>query len=294
MRAAVRRRYGRRMTSNRSAPTDTILFIHGLWMTPRSWEKWMERYESRGYRVLAPSWPGLEGEVEALNADSTPLTQLDVSKIVDHYERIIRELDSPPIIMGHSLGGTITQLLLARGLGAAGVGIAPGSVRGVPDLPLSTLRVGRPVLGRPFNRGNATPLNRKQFRYAFTNTLSQADSDAVYDRYHVPAANRVLAEVAFATLSRAESVTVDFAQDRAPYLAIAFEHDHIIPPKVARHNVEKYAKSPAISEFREFLGRPHFPGAPGWEEVADHALEWATERAGHGTAARAAEPTSAP
>ena len=268
------------MTSNSSAPTDTILFIHGLWMTPRSWEKWMERYESRGYRVLAPSWPGLEGEVEALNADSTPLTQLNVDKIVSHYDGIIRGLDSPPIIIGHSLGGTITQLLLARGLGAAGVGVAPGTVRGVPDLPLSTLRVGRPVLGRPFNRGNATPLNRKQFQYAFTNTMSREESDKVYDRYHVPAANRVLAEVAFATLTRNKSVTVDFEQDRAPYLAIAFEHDHIIPPKAARHNVEKYAKSPAVSEFREFKDRPHFPGAPGWEEVADYALAWATEHAG--------------
>lgn len=237
----------------------------------------MERYESRGYRVLAPSWPGLEGEVEALRADPTPLTKLDVDKIVNHYDSIIRGLDSPPIIIGHSLGGTITQLLLARDLAAAGVGVAPGTVRGVPDLPLSTLRVGRPVLGRPFNRGNATPLSPKQFQYAFANTLSRPESDAIYERYHVPAANRVLAEVAFATLARNKSVTVDFEQDRAPLLSIAYEHDHIIPPKVARHNVEKYAKSPAITEFKEFKGRPHFPGAPGWEEVADYALDWATE-----------------
>ena len=131
--------------TDHAAPTDTILFIHGLWMTPRSWEKWMERYESRGYRVLAPSWPGLEVEVEALNRDSTPLTQLNVDRIVDHYDGIIRGLDSAPIIMGHSLGGTIVQLLLARGLPAAGVGVAPGTVRGVPDLPRSTIRAGRPV-----------------------------------------------------------------------------------------------------------------------------------------------------
>jgi pimeloyl-ACP methyl ester carboxylesterase len=268
------------MTSNHSTPTDTILFIHGLWMTPRSWEKWMERYESRGYRVLAPSWPGLEGEVEALNADSTPLKQLNVDKIVDHYDGIIRGLDSPPIIMGHSLGGTIVQLLLARGLPAAGVGVAPGSVRGVPDLPLSTLRATRPAAGNPFNRGGASPLSAKQFHYAFANTLSREESDAIYNRYHVPAANRVLMEVALATLTRNKSVTVDFEADRAPMLSIAFEHDHIIPPKVARHNVEKYSKSPAVTEFKEFAGRPHFPGAPGWEEVADYALAWATEHAG--------------
>ena len=124
-------------TSNGNQTPDTILFIHGLWMTPRSWENWAARAESRGYKTLAPSWPGLEGEVEALNADSTPLTKLDVPKIVDHYEKIIRDLDSPPIIVGHSLGGTIMQLLIDRGLGAGGIGVSPGTVRGIPDLPLS-------------------------------------------------------------------------------------------------------------------------------------------------------------
>ena len=266
------------MTTNQSNPTDTILFIHGLWMTPRSWEKWMERYESRGYRVLAPSWPGLEGEVEALNADSTPLTKLSVDKIVDHYDRIIRGLDSPPIIMGHSLGGTIVQLLLARGLSAAGVGVAPGTVRGVPDLPLSTIRAGRPVLGKPFNRGNASPLSAKQFHYAFANTLGREESDELYRRYHVPAANRVLFDVAFANLSRNSPVAVDFRNERrAPLLLIGFEHDHVVPPKVVRHNAEKYAGSAATTAYREFAGRPHFPGAPGWEEVADYALTWAAE-----------------
>ena len=274
------------MTTNQSAPADTILFIHGLWMTPRSWEKWMDRYESRGYRVLAPAWPGLESEVEALRADPTPLTQLDVDKIVNHYDGIIRGLDTRPIIVGHSLGGTIVQLLLARDLPAAGVGVAPGTVRGVPDLPLSTIRAGRPVLGRPFNRGNATPLSAKQFHYAFANTLSREESDEIYERYHVPAANRVLAEVAFATLARNKLVTVDFEKERPPMLSIAFEHDHIIPPTVARHNVEKYSKSPAVTEFKEFSGRPHFPGAPGWEEVADYALAWAEEHGARGTPAQ--------
>jgi pimeloyl-ACP methyl ester carboxylesterase len=281
------------MASNHSAPTDTILFIHGLWMTPRSWERWMERYESRGYRVLAPSWPGLEVEVEALNEDSAPLKQLNVDKIVDHYDAIIRGLDSPPIVMGHSLGGTIMQLLLARGLPAAGVGVAPGTVRGIPDLPFSTIRAGRPAIGNPFNFGGASPLNAKQFHYAFANTLSREESDAIHKRYHAPAANRVLAEVAFATLSRNKSVTVDFEADRPPMLSIAFEHDHIIPPKVARHNVEKYSKSPAVTEFKEFAGRPHFPGAPGWEEVADYALAWATEHAAAGEAGTAREPITA-
>src|SRR5687767_345674 len=125
----------------------TIVLIHGLWMTPRSWENWAQRYESRGHRVLARSWPGMQGEVEELRRDPSPMRGLGIRQIVDHYDGIIRGLDSPPIIMGHSIGGTVLQLLLDRGLGAAGVGIAPGTVKGVPDLPLSTLRSAFPVLG---------------------------------------------------------------------------------------------------------------------------------------------------
>ena len=123
-----------------AAPPPPIVLIHGLWMTPRSWEHWVERYRARGHEVLAPSWPGLEGEVEALRADPTPLTEQSITKIVDHYDGIIRGLDSAPIIMGHSFGGTFTQLLLDRGLGRAGVGVDSATVKGVLSLPLSTLR----------------------------------------------------------------------------------------------------------------------------------------------------------
>ena len=265
-----------------SSTPDTIVFIHGLWMTPRSWEKWAERYRSRGYTVLAPAWPGLEVEVEALNGDPTPLTRLDVSKLVSHYEDVIGELETQPIIIGHSLGGTIMQLLVDRGLGAAGVGVASATVKGIRDLPLSTLRSSRPVLGNPFNRGKASPLSAKQFRYAFGNTLSAEESDELYERYAVPAANRVLFEIAFANLSRSTPVKVDFHRERrAPLLFIAFGEDHVVPPKATRHNAEKYTTngSQAIAAFKEFPGRPHFPGAPGWEEVADYALSWAVDNA---------------
>lgn len=258
---------------------DTILLIHGLWMTPRSWESWADRFESRGYTVLAPSWPGMEGEVELLNRDPSPISRLGVARIVDHYQGIIQGLDTPPVIMGHSLGGTVMQLLIDRGLGAAGIGVAAGTVKGVLDLPLSTLRATSPALRNPF-RSSAAPLTAKQFHYAFTNTLSRDESDRVYRRYHVPGASRVLREVAFANLRRNSPVAVDFTRsNRAPLLFIAFEHDHIIPPKASRHNAEKYRGSRATTEFREFAGRPHFPGAPGWEEVADYALDWAVEHA---------------
>jgi pimeloyl-ACP methyl ester carboxylesterase len=259
---------------------DTILFIHGLWMTPRSWEHFASRYESRGYKVLAPGWPGTEGEVEALRSDPSLFDGLDLMAVVEHYDRIIRQLDAPPIIMGHSLGGTVTQILLSRGLGAAAVGFAPGTVKGVPDLPLSTLRSSFPVLRNPFKRGKGIPFTKKQFAYAFANTLDREASDQLWERYAVPAASCVLFDVALATLSKNSPATVNFRNDdRAPMLFMAFGEDHVVPPKPIKHNVEKYAGSKALTEYREFPGRPHFPGVPGWEEVADVALSWALENA---------------
>jgi pimeloyl-ACP methyl ester carboxylesterase len=259
---------------------DTILFIHGLWLTPRSWESFASRYESRGYHVLAPGWPGTEGEVEALRRDPSLFDGLDLKAVVDHYDRIIRGLDEPPIIMGHSLGGSITQILLSRGLGAAAVGFAPGTVKGVPELPLSTLRASFPVLRNPFKRGKGIPFSKKQFAYAMANTLDREASDRLWERYAVPAASGVLFDVALATISRNSPATVNFRNDdRAPALFIAFGEDNVVPPKPIRHNVRKYDQSQAITEYREFRGRPHFPGAPGWEEVADLALTWALENA---------------
>jgi pimeloyl-ACP methyl ester carboxylesterase len=269
-----------------SEKPDTIVLVHGLWMTPRSWEHWAARYESAGYTVLAPAWPGMEAEVEELNRDPSPITKLDIDQIVDHYEGIIRGLDSPPIIMGHSFGGAFTQVLLDRGLGAAGVGIAAASVKGVFDLPFSTLKSSSPVLLNPFNRGKAVPLDEKQFHYAFTNTLSEEDSNAIYHRYHVPAAATVLFEGAFANLHPHAATKVDFFKaDRAPLLFIAFGEDHICPPEAIGHMSAKYNAAETVIDFKEFAGRPHFPGVPGWEEVADYALSWAAEKARAGAPA---------
>jgi pimeloyl-ACP methyl ester carboxylesterase len=266
------------MSTVNDAP-DTIVLIHGLWLTPRSWEQWIERYESNGYRVLAPAWPGMEAEVEALNADPSPIVSLTVDEVVDHYESIIIDLDRPPIIMGHSFGGTFTQILLDRGVGAAGVGVASATVKGVRDLPLSTIKVAAPALS-PFKKGEAVPLSPEEFHYAFANTMSREESDALHARYHVPTAGTVLREYAFANFHRDAPTKVDFHREgRAPLLFIGFGEDHVMPPKVLRHNEEKYDDSVSITEYTEFPGRPHFPAAPGWEEVADYALAWAREHA---------------
>jgi pimeloyl-ACP methyl ester carboxylesterase len=275
------------MRTANGAP-DTIVLIHGLWLTPRSWEGWIERYESRGYRVLAPSWPGMEGEVEALNGDPSPIASLTVEQIVNHYESIIIDLARPPIVMGHSFGGTFTQILLDRGLGAAGVAVASAAVKGVRDLPLSTIKVASPALS-PLKRGEAVPLTAKEFHYAFANTLSREESDAIYARYHVPAASGLLREYAFANFQRDAATKVDFAREhRAPLLFIGFGEDHVMPSKVVRHNEDKYDDSTSVIELKEFPGRPHFPAAPGWEEVADYALDWAETH----SSVSVAEPSS--
>ncbi len=265
--------------TNGAEPPDTIILIHGLWLTPRSWEGWADRYQRRGYRVLAPAWPGMEAEVEALNADPAPIARLTVDRIVEHYEDVILSLERPPIIMGHSFGGTFTQILLDRGLGAAGVGVASATVKGVRDLPLSTIKVAAPALS-PFKRDEAVPLTAKEFHYAFANTLSEEQSKAIYQRYHVPAASKVLREYAFANFHRDAPTAVDFRREaRAPLLFIGFGSDHVMPPKVVGHTEQKYDDSVSITEFKEFPGRPHFPAAPGWEEVADYALTWAEAHA---------------
>jgi pimeloyl-ACP methyl ester carboxylesterase len=258
----------------------TIVFIHGLYLTPRSWDSWIERYQQQGYNVIAPAWPGLEGEVEELRRDSSPIASLNVAQIVAHYEGIIRGLDSPPIIMGHSFGGAFTQLLVDRGLGAAAVVLESASIRGVRDLPLSTLKSSLPLLRNPFVRHKAIMLTPEQFNFGFTNTFSPEGAAKIYERYAIPGSRNVLLEGAFCNLNPRTSLKVDYKRnDRAPLLFIAGGEDHVIPLPVNKHNAEKYSKSTAITEYKEYPGRAHFTmKQDGWEELADHALNWAVEQ----------------
>src|SRR3954452_1683946 len=161
---------GRGMATPASVPP--IVLIHGLWLTPRSWEGWKERFESRGHQVLTPAWPRMEGGVEELRRDPSPMNGLGVTEIADHYAEIIGGLDRPPIVMGHSFGGLIVELLLDRGLGAAGVAISPAPVKGVLRLPPAEMRVAFAVLGNPANRKRTVELTPKQFHYAFTSTMT--------------------------------------------------------------------------------------------------------------------------
>lgn len=261
---------------------DTVVLVHGLWMTPRSWEHWVAHYEAKGLKVVAPAYPGFEVEVEALRDAPDVIARLGVPETVDHLAAVVEGLDAAPIIIGHSFGGTLTQLLLARGLGAAGVVIDSAPTEGVRVNPLSQVKSLFPALKNPANRHKAVGFTPKEFHYAFTNTLTEEESREVWERYHVPApGNWIWAYGLIANFKPGHQETwVDYTADRAPLLFIGGEKDHIMPPAVNRSNAKHYARSPALTEYVELEGRDHWTcGAPGWEAVADRALTWALEHA---------------
>ena len=217
------------MSSTASKPP--IVLIHGMWMTPLSWEHWASHYTDRGHRVLAPAWPGLDNEPAELRRDPAPLRGMDITEIVDHYDKIIRGLDQAPIIIGHSFGGLFTQLLLDRGLGVAGVALDTAAPKGVLRLPFSTLKAAWPALGNPANVGKETPLTREQFHWCFTNALSRDESDRVYDRYYIPGSGRPFFQAGLANFNPNAKTKVDFKNPaRAPLLLITGRHRSDLSP----------------------------------------------------------------
>lgn len=269
------------MTDQQVKP-DTIVLIHGLWMTPLSWEHWVTRYESRGYSVLALAYPGFEVGVEALRKDPTPIEKATVPATVEYFESEIEKLDRPPIIMGHSFGGLLTQILLDHGYGAAGIAIDSAPTEGIRVSPPSQVRATFPVLKNPANRHKAVGFTPKQFHYAFTNNLSEEESAKVYERYHIPAPGSWVWDPVLANFTPGHQDTyVDFKNDdRAPLLFISGGEDNIMPASVNESNMHHYRRSKAITDYKEFPQRSHFTvGEEGWEEVADYALDWAVEHA---------------
>lgn len=260
---------------------DTIVLIHGFWVTPRSWEHWITHYEQKGYRVLAPAYPGFEVEVEALNRDPSPIERVSIPSIVEHLESIVRGLPRPPILMGHSAGGVFVQLLLDHGYGAVGVAINSAPTEGVLVAPLTQLRSVFPVLRNPANRHRAVGFTPEQWHYAFTNTFSDEQSRATYARYHIPASGEIFWDSLLANLIPGpQAAAVNYHNDqRAPLLFISGSEDHLMPPAVQHSNARHY-KSNTITEVKVFDGRAHLmPAQQGWEEVADYALAWAERHA---------------
>ncbi|HYH90260.1 MAG TPA: alpha/beta hydrolase [Solirubrobacteraceae bacterium] len=271
-----------------TAGPDTIVLIHGFWVTPRSWEHWIAHYEAKGFRVLAPAYPGFEVEVEALNADPAPIEALTVPAIVAHLETVVGALESPPILMGHSAGGVFTQILLDHGFGAVGVAINSAPTEGVKRVPLSQIRASFPVLKNPANRHRAVGFTHEQWQYAFTNGFSEEQSRALYERYHVPASGAIFWGSALANIHPGHDDSwVDYSNaDRAPLLFISGSDDNLMPPSLQKSNAKHY-KAAAVTEVKEFEGPHLLPAREGWEEVADYALDWALSHT------RAGAPTSA-
>ena len=260
---------------------DTIVLVHGFWVTARSWEHWITRYQAKGYRVLAPAYPGFEVEVEALRRDPSPIENLTVPAIMTRLETVVGGLKEPPIIMGHSAGGAFSQLLLDRGFGAVGVVIDSAPTEGVRVTPLPQLKASWPVLKNPANRHRAVPLTYEQWRYIFTNTFDEADARATYDRYYVPASGGIFWDSVLANfIPGPQDVAVDYHNDaRPPLLFISGGEDHLMPPAIQRSNAKHY-KSNTLTEIKEYPGRSHLmPAQKGWEEVADYALTWAVDHA---------------
>jgi pimeloyl-ACP methyl ester carboxylesterase len=260
---------------------DTIVLIHGFWVTPRSWEDWKARYESKGFTVLTPAYPGYEVEVESLNADPTPIVEARVPAIIEHLEEVISGLDAPPILMGHSAGGAFMQIVMDHGFGACGVALNSAPTEGVKVVPPSQLKATFKVLRNPANHHKAVGFTFDEWNYAFTNGFPEEQARALYERYHVPASGRILWDSVLANVEPGHQETwVDYKNDdRAPLLFVSGSTDKLMPPAIQQSNLKHY-KSNTITEIVEFEGPHLLPSKEGWEEVADHVLEWALANAG--------------
>jgi pimeloyl-ACP methyl ester carboxylesterase len=257
----------------------TIVLINGLWMTALSWEHWVRHYGEKGYRVIAANWPGMEGDIELLRRDPSSFANLGLTEVVDHYEQIIGELETPPVIIGYGFGGLIAQILLDRGWGAAGVAIASAPVKGIARLPLSMLKLAFSLLGDSFNSHETTSLTPKQFHRAFANSLTESESLDVFKRYIVPAPNRVLLQTAFANFTRYTAITVNFRNDtRAPLLLVAGGQDRVAPSSIVKANFDLYRESKAETDYKEYPEQTHSTLLHE-TKVADYVLGWALCRA---------------
>ena len=251
--------------------TKTIVFIHGMFMTPLCWEHWIERYQTKGYRCLAPAWPGRDQpiEMQRKNHPDPELGKLKLRDVVESMADTIKSLNEKPAIIGHSMGGLVTQLLLQRDLAVAGVAIDPAPPMGVFSMAFSFLKANFPVINPLSPVTQPVMMSFEQFQYAFVNTLPLAEQRAAYDRYVVPESRGVPMQ------SLTSIGKVDFKKQHPPLLITAGEKDNIVPASLNKTNYNKYKASPSLTDFKEFTGRDHFGiGERGWEELADYSLAW--------------------
>ncbi len=257
--------------------TKDIVFIHGMFMTPLCWENWVDYYQSKGYRCLAPAWPGRDTPIESQRKKhpDPELGRLKLLDVVACMEKAVKGLEGKPVIIGHSMGGLVVQLLLQRDLVIAGVAIHPAPPQGVLTATWSFLKANFPAINPFVPVDQPVEMSFEAFQYAFVNTLPLAEQRAAYDRYVVPESRGV------PTQSLTSAARVDFKRPHAPLLITAGEKDHIIPASLNRTNYRKYQNAESTTDFKEYPGRDHFViGERGWQEVADFVLAWLEEKAG--------------
>jgi alpha-beta hydrolase superfamily lysophospholipase len=251
----------------------TIVFVHGMYMNPLCWEHWVDYYQSKGYKCLAPAWPGRDQPVDTLRQQhpDPQLSKLTLSKVLEHFTDTIKKLDEKPVIIGHSMGGLVVQLLLQKDLAAAGVAIDSAPPLGVITAKWSFLKSNWPHITPFVSQNSPIEMTFERFQYTFVNGLPLAEQRAAYERYVVPESRRVPRE--------SLTARVDFKRPHPPLLVIAGLADHIIPASLNKSNFARYSSSPSVTDYKEFEGRAHFIiGQKKWEEVADYVLAWLNEK----------------
>jgi pimeloyl-ACP methyl ester carboxylesterase len=251
-----------------------VVFIHGLWLLPSSWDRWATMFEEAGYATLTPSWPDDPQTVEEAKANPKVFAKKTVGQVADHVGEVIRKLTRKPAVIGHSFGGLLTQIVAGRGLSAASVAIDPAPFRGVLPLPISSLKSAMPALGNPANRGRAVTLTLDQFKYGWANALSDEEAKQLYETYHVAAPGAPLFQAAAANLNPWTEAKVDSRNpDRGPLLIISGEKDHTVPWAIANASFKKQQRNEGVTEIKEIANRGHALTIDnGWREVADTAL----------------------
>jgi pimeloyl-ACP methyl ester carboxylesterase len=254
-----------------------VVFVHGLWLLPTSWDRWRPVFEKAGFTTLAPGWPDDPNTVDEAKAHPEVFAHKTVGQIADHFEDVVRKLAKKPVLIGHSFGGLLAQILAGRGVADATVAIDPAPFRGVLPLPISALKSASPVLGNPANRGRAVPLTYEQFRFAFANAVTEDEAHELYNTYAVPGSGAPLFQAATANLNPWTEAKVKSKNPaRGPLLIIDGEKDHTVPWAIANASYKKQKRNKEnVTEIVKIPDRGHSLVIDhGWRDVADTALKF--------------------
>jgi non-heme chloroperoxidase len=251
-----------------------VVFVHGLWLLPSSWDRWAELFEGAGFAALTPGWPDDPATVQEAKEHPEVFAKKSIGQVADHFEEVTRGLTKKPAVIGHSFGGLMTEILAGRGLAVATVAISPAPFRGVLPLPISALRAASPALRNPANRHRAVPLTYDPFRFAFANSVDEAEAKHLYETFAVPAPGEPLFQAAAANLNPWTEAKVDTKNpERGPMLIISGELDHTVPWSISNASYKREKRNDGVTEIVKMPGRGHALTIDGgWREVADTAL----------------------